>query len=68
MYLQVLSQDNAQQALTMNNGYFFGLLDRMISGQRFALHTQPMSVSLQIPARCRNNEMLLSCSVTSSLC
>ena len=30
--LQVLSQDQAKEALTMNNGYFFGLLDRMISG------------------------------------
>lgn len=28
---RVLSQDTAQQAQTMNNGYFFGLLDRMIS-------------------------------------
>ncbi|KAL0017760.1 hypothetical protein WJX77_010093 [Trebouxia sp. C0004] len=28
---RVLSQDTAEQAQTMNNGYFFGLLDRMIS-------------------------------------
>lgn len=28
---RVLSQDTAKEALTMNNGYFFGLLDRMIS-------------------------------------
>lgn len=28
---RVLSQDTAKQAQTMNNGYFFGLLDRMIS-------------------------------------
>jgi len=34
--LQVLSQDTAKQAQTMNNGYFFGLLDRMISGKMHA--------------------------------
>lgn len=28
---RVLSQEAAKKALTMNNGYFFGLLDRMIS-------------------------------------
>ncbi|KAL0038104.1 hypothetical protein WJX79_002967 [Trebouxia sp. C0005] len=28
---RVLSQDTAKQAQIMNNGYFFGLLDRMIS-------------------------------------
>ena len=31
-YLQVLSASEAKEALVMNNGYFFGLLDRMISG------------------------------------
>ena len=31
--LQVLGDDEAKKALVMNNGYFFGLLDRMISGE-----------------------------------
>ena len=34
MYLlQVLADSKAKEALTMNNGYFFGLLDRMTQGR-----------------------------------
>ena len=32
-YVQVLDDDEAKKALVMNNGYFFGLLDRMMSGK-----------------------------------
>lgn len=35
--LQVLDQDEAKISLVMNNGYFFGLLDRMISGRSGAV-------------------------------
>ena len=31
-FVQVLDDEEAKKALVMNNGYFFGLLDRMISG------------------------------------
>lgn len=37
-YVQVLDDDEAKKALVMNNGYFFGLLDRMISGE--SSHTE----------------------------
>ena len=30
--MQVLSQEETQETMTMNNGYFFGLLDRMMRG------------------------------------
>ena len=32
-FCKVLNKEEAKQALTMNNGYFFGLLDRMIDGE-----------------------------------